>query len=385
MKIFYWSPFISKVATTSSVIRSAESIVKFSKKKNNINLAIIDAVGEWEDYKKLIDPKIEIINLNKKKILKYLPKGGFFKSRLSYVLIFVFSFFKLLNLINKEKPDYLITHLLTSLPIFLTLITKSKTKTILRVSGLPKLNFTRYIFWKLFSKKIYKVTCPTIATYEYLKKKNIFDKNKLFILRDPIIQIHEFLKKKNEKIEDLKIEKNNLIIGIGRLTRQKNFLLLIRAFKKILIKYPNYHLILLGEGEQKKFLIEEIIKLELQDKISLLGYQENVYKYLLNSDCFILTSLWEDPGFVLIEAALANTLIISSNCPNGPNEILSNGQNGFLFQNNNLSDLLNKFEEFKNLTEDELNKKKLFAKKQIKKFTQFAHFKSLKNIINLNE
>ena len=52
---------------------------------------------------------------------------------------------------------------------------------------------------------------------------------------------------------------------------------------------------------------------------------------------------------------------------------------------NNLSDLLNKFEEFKNLTEDELNKKKLFAKKQIKKFTQFAHFKSLKNIINLNE
>jgi len=385
MKIFYWSPFISKVATTTSVIRSAESIVKYSKKENNINLAIIDAVGEWENYKKLIDPKIEIINLNKKKILKYLPKGGFFKSRLSYVLIFVFSFFKLLNLINKEKPDYLITHLLTSLPIFLTLITKSKTKTILRVSGLPKLNFTRYIFWKLFSKKIYKVTCPTIATYEYLKKKNIFDKNKLFILRDPIIQIHEFLKKKNEKIEDLKIEKNNLIIGIGRLTRQKNFLLLIRAFKKILIKYPNYHLILLGEGEQKKFLIEEIIKLELQDKISLLGYQKNVYKYLLNSDCFILTSLWEDPGFVLIEAALANTLIISSNCPNGPNEILSNGQNGFLFQNNNLSDLLNKFEEFKNLTDDELNKKKLFAKKQIKKFTQFAHFKSLKNIINLNE
>ena len=385
MKIFYWSPFISKVATTTSVIRSAESIVKYSKKENNVNLAIIDAVGEWEDYTKLIDPKIEIISLNKKKILKYLPKGSFFKSRLSYVLIFVFSFFKLSNLIKKEKPDYLITHLLTSLPIFLTLIKKNNTKIILRISGLPKLNFIRYIFWKLFSKKIYSVTCPTNATYEYLKTTNIFDKKQLFILRDPVIQINEFLKKKNEKIDDLKIEKNNLIVGIGRLTRQKNFLLLIRAFKKILIKYPKYHLILLGEGEQEKLLKEEIIKLELQNKISLLGYKKNVYKYLLNSDCFILTSLWEDPGFVLIEAALSNTSIISSNCPNGPNEILSNGQNGFLFQNNNLSDLLNKFEEFKNLTDDELNKKKLFAKKQIKKFTQFAHFKSLKNIINLNE
>jgi hypothetical protein len=52
MKIFYWSPFISKVATTSSVVKSAESIVKYSKKENNVNLAIIDAVGEWEDYKK---------------------------------------------------------------------------------------------------------------------------------------------------------------------------------------------------------------------------------------------------------------------------------------------------------------------------------------------
>ena len=385
MKIFYWSPFISKVATTSSVIRSAESIVKYSKKENNVNLAIIDAVGEWEDYKKLIDPKIEIINLNKKKILKYLPKGGFFKSRLSYVLIFVFSFFKLSNLIKKEKPDYLITHLLTSLPIFLTLITKSKTKTILRVSGLPKLNFTRYIFWKLFSKKIYKVTCPTITTYEHLKEMNIFEKNKLFVLRDPVIQLHEFLKKKKEKIEDLKIEKSNLIISIGRLTRQKNFLLLIRAFEQILIKYPNYHLILLGEGEEKDLLVKEVKKLKIQGKVSFLGYKQNVYKYLLNSDCFILTSLWEDPGFVILEAALSNTSIISSNCPNGPSEILSNGQNGFLFQNNNLSDLLNKFNEFKSLTANELNKKKIFAKKQIKKFTQFAHFKSLENIINLNE
>ena len=122
MKIFYWSPFISKVATVSSVIRSAESILKYSKNEKNINVAIIDAIGEWQDYKKFIDPKIKIINLNKKNIFKYLPKGNFFKSRLSYILIFFLNFFKLLNLINEKKPDYLIAHLITSLPIFLSLI-----------------------------------------------------------------------------------------------------------------------------------------------------------------------------------------------------------------------------------------------------------------------
>ena len=153
MKIFYWSPFISKVATVSSVIRSAESILKYSKKENNINLAIIDAIGEWKNYKKIIDPKIEIINLYKKNIFQYLPKGSFFKSRFSYVLIFILTFFKLFNLISKEKPEYIIAHLLTSIPILLTLIIKNKTKIILRISGLPKLNFIRYIFWKFFSKK----------------------------------------------------------------------------------------------------------------------------------------------------------------------------------------------------------------------------------------
>ena len=385
MKIFYWSPFISKVATVSSVIRSAESVLKYSKKKDITNVAIINAIGEWENYKELINPKIEIINLYKKNIFKNLPRKGFFKSRLSFVLIFFLNFFKLLNLINKENPDYLIIHLLTSLPIFLTLIIKNKTKIILRISGLPRLNFIRYIFWKLFSKNVYRVTCPTIATYEYLKKRNIFDKNKLFVLRDPVIQLEEFSKKKKEKVEDLKIEKKNLIIGIGRLTRQKNFLLLINAFKKILIKYPNYHLILLGEGEQKQILKEEAKKLEIQDKISFLGYQKNVYKYLLNADCFLLTSLWEDPGFVILEAALSNTVIISSDCPNGPNEILSNGKSGFLFKNNDETDLLNKFDKFKNSTKEELEKKRFLAKKQVKMFTQFAHHKSLESIIELNE
>ena len=84
MKIFYWSPFISKVATTSSVIRSAESIVKYSKKENNVNLAIIDVVGEWEDYKQLVDPKIEIINLNKKKFLNIYQRGVF--SKVDYLM-----------------------------------------------------------------------------------------------------------------------------------------------------------------------------------------------------------------------------------------------------------------------------------------------------------
>tara|TARA_B100000579_G_C22798150_1_gene838251 strand:+ start:472 stop:1623 length:1152 start_codon:yes stop_codon:yes gene_type:complete len=381
MDIFYWSPFISRVATVSSVIRSAQSIVKYSKKK--INVSFVDAIGEWEEYKDVIDPKIQIIKLNNKNYYNKLPRNSYIKSRLSYLIIFFLNFNKLKNLINKKKPNFLIIHLMTVLPIFLTLFLKSNTKIILRISGLPKLNFFRYYFWKIFSNKIYKITCPTVGTYNYLLKKKIFDEDKLHILYDPAILLNDFANKKFEKIEDLNFKKKKIIVSIGRLTRQKNFSLLISAFHEILKKYPEYLLIILGEGEQKSKLLKLIKNLNIENQVFLVGHQKNVYKYLVNSECFILSSLWEDPGFVLLEAGLSNTTVISSNCPNGPQEILNHNKNGYLFMNNNKNELIKKFEEFIKTDDLELKRKRINLKKEIKKYTLYSHFNALKKIVNI--
>ena len=190
-------------------------------------------------------------------------------------------------------------------------------------------------------------------------------------------------KKKFKKVPKLDLKKNKIIVGIGRLTKQKNFSLLISAFNKILKKYPEYILVILGDGEKKLELLNLIKTLKLENKIHLVGFQENVYQYLINADCFLLSSLWEDPGFVLLEAGLSNTSVISSNCRNGPQEILNNENNGYLFKNNNLNDLLKKFDEFKMEKISKLNEKKLNLKREIKKFTFYSHFKSLEKIINL--
>tara|TARA_Y100000741_G_scaffold362965_1_gene350122 strand:+ start:3444 stop:4595 length:1152 start_codon:yes stop_codon:yes gene_type:complete len=381
MDIFYWSPFISKVATISSAIRSAESLVKYSQKQ--IDVSIIDSIGEWEEYKDIINPKIKIIKLNNKNYYKRLPRGSYIKSRLSYLIIFFLNFNKLKKLINKKKPDFLIIHLMTVLPIFLTLFFKNNTKIILRISGLPKLNFLRYFFWKMFANKIYKVTCPTLGTYNYLLEKKIFDKKKLHVLYDPAILMKDYVKKKSKKIEVSNFDNKKIIVGIGRLTKQKNFVLLISAFKEILKKYPNYLLIILGEGEQKLELLKLTKNLNIENKVYLVGHQENVYKYLINADCFILTSLWEDPGFVILEAGLSNTTVISSNCPNGPKEILDQENNGYLFMNNNKNELIKKFDEFKKEDVSRIYKKKKNLKKKLKKFTIYSHFKTLEKIINL--
>ena len=73
--------------------------------------------------------------------------------------------------------------------------------------------------------------------------------------------------------------------------------------------------------ERKKKSLEHIIrKNKVENKIILKGFSENIFSYMKYSDAFILSSLWEDPGFVLIEAAISNTFIISSDCKNGPRE-----------------------------------------------------------------
>ena len=81
-----------------------------------------------------------------------------------------------------------------------------------------------------------------------------------------------------------------------------------------------------------------------------------------NSKAFILSSLWEEVGFVIVEAALCNTLIISSNCKNGPKEFLL-GVNRIIFENNTEDQLLNKLKEFNNFEQEDIYKKKLLAKK----------------------
>ena len=96
-----------------------------------------------------------------------------------------------------------------------------------------------------------------------------------------------------------------------------------------------------------------------------------------NAAIYILPSLWEDPGFVIIEAALCNLPIISSNCSNGPKEFLMDGNAGDLFESNKRGALS------KALTDYSISlNKKIKAKKNTLKYTNFRHFKKLNSIIS---
>ena len=203
---------------------------------------------------------------------------------------------------------------------------------------------------------------------------------------EPILNFEEIKKKGFKKdIKPNKTIQKNYVISIGRLTYQKNYQFLIKAFHQLNKEFPNLNLIILGEGEERKKLEKMIEEFDLKEKIFLIGYKKNIYEYLAKAQIFVLTSLWEDPGFVLVEAGYSNKIILSSDCPNGPKELLDNGKNGFLFRKNSISDFLDKFKEIQNLNEDIIFQKKLSFKKKIKEFTLLNHYKILSSIILENE
>jgi glycosyltransferase involved in cell wall biosynthesis len=380
MKIYYWSPHTSHVATIKAVYNSALSLIKYGKGKYDVK--IINANGEWDSQS--FNKDIKYVNLSKRICLKTYPVEGYLRSRLSYLYIFFKCFFSLKKLIDKDKPDFLFIHLITILPLFLLIFFRFDTKFVLRISGYPKLNFFRKFFWSLASRRLYLVTTPTEGTFDYIKSQNIFENKKIFLLRDPVFLTKDILLKKENSEENFS-KNNKYIISVGRLTYQKNFSLLIEAFNDIVKLYKNYKLIILGEGEQRYFLEDLISKYNLKDKVFLLGFKKNVFKYINIAECSISSSLWEDPGFFLIESGLLNKSIIASDCPNGPKEILMNGLCGYLFKNNSKDDLVKKFISYKDDSLNTINKKILIAKKNFKKFSFFNHYLEINKIIRTND
>ena len=112
MKIFYWSPFTSHVATIKAVINSAYAL----KKYYNFETTIINAFGEWKQFSKDINlKKIKIISNIKNQNINFTT--GYLSSRVTFIKIFFHSFSFLKKILLEKKPDYLIIHLITSLPL----------------------------------------------------------------------------------------------------------------------------------------------------------------------------------------------------------------------------------------------------------------------------
>ena len=122
-----------------------------------------------------------------------------------------------------------------------------------------------------------------------------------------------------EKANEINLEKNNYILGIGRLSKEKNFEYLIKAYAKANLKEELW---ILGDGKERKKIEYLVNKLKIKDKVKFLGWKKNPYPYMKYSKLNILPSKYEAFGNVIVESLILNTPVISTDIKCGPRDIL---------------------------------------------------------------
>jgi len=122
----------------------------------------------------------------------------------------------------------------------------------------------------------------------------------------------------------------DVILGVGRLVEQKDFITLISAFDQIQQSNPNARLVIVGQGKEANQLDQFIKSRGLENEVQIISFIENLYAMMNYADIFVLSSRWEGFGIVLVEAMATGTPVVSTDCPNGPAEILRGGEFGAL-------------------------------------------------------
>ena len=227
-------------------------------------------------------------------------------------------------------------------------------------------------FLVLFLKILFYNFANKIIAISTMSKNSL---QKIVIFNKKITLIYNPYLEKILKIK--KIKKNKLssfnILSIGRLTKQKNFPLLINAVIKLSKKYEKINLLIIGDGNLKNNLVN---KTRYCKNIKIINWQNKLNKYYLNSDLFVLPSYYEGLPNVMLDAMNHEIPIISTNC-SGASDILQKNSGGFIIPIND---------------QNELEKKIVFvmknysiAKKKIINAKKKIHMFSDKNLIKYYE
>ncbi len=264
------------------------------------------------------------------------------------------------------------------LPIVIAKITSSKI--VIRCNTAPSKYINSYLS-KIFFRYFYSLSNIILVTSNDFKKEIYkYFKLKSFVHRQSL-DISE-IKKKSQIKTNFNFFKNFRglkIINIGRLTHQKNQIVLLKAFTK-LVKIRKARLLLIGSGNDKEKLATYINQKKLGDKIKIIPFTSNPFKYISLSDLKVLSSRHEGNPNILLETACLKKIIISSDCKVGPREILQSGKGGMLFKvgdYNRLYFILKNID----LNSNDVNKKIMNSYKYVKNNFQKDISKSFIEII----
>lgn len=136
----------------------------------------------------------------------------------------------------------------------------------------------------------------------------------------------------NLPMENIFLNETNFLLNVGSLIREKGQDILIKAFAKVSDRYPELLLVLIGRGPERERFIAESERMGVRDRVVVIDFDSNPYRYMKAATIFILPSLTEGFPNVLVEAMACGCPTIAFDCQTGPREILGESQYGELVE-----------------------------------------------------
>jgi glycosyltransferase involved in cell wall biosynthesis len=165
---------------------------------------------------------------------------------------------------------------------------------------------------------------------ENLSRLTRLPRERITVIYNPVVT-DEMIGKAQQSLQDPWFAPGEppVVLAAGRLSEQKDFPTLLRAFALLRQRYQA-RLIILGEGEDRAELELLVRTLGLEQEVRMPGFVDNLYAHMARAAAFVLSSAWEGLPGVLIEAMACGCPVVSTDCPSGPAEILDGGRFGRL-------------------------------------------------------
>jgi glycosyltransferase involved in cell wall biosynthesis len=289
----------------------------FSERGISVDLVLIQAKGA---YLNQVPSNVRIVNLGKQRVL--------------------LSVFDLIAYLKRERPNALLATLPepSILAVWARLLSGVSTRIVVNMqnntsqeaensSRLKDRMTRRLVNW--FFPWADAIVAVSQGVAEDLKQMGL-SSSQIHVIHNPVVT-PELFARSQEPVDHswFAFGEPPVILAVGRLTKQKDFPTLLKAFVQVR-HHRAIRLMILGEGEDRSSLEALAKELGVAEDISLPGFAPNPFAYMAKASVFVLSSLFEGLPTVLIEAMAVGTPVVSTNCKSGPMEILDQGQFGAL-------------------------------------------------------
>jgi glycosyltransferase involved in cell wall biosynthesis len=290
----------------------------FAEKGLKVDLVLVRLEG---DYLSLISPNIRVINFASPRLISSLPL--------------------LIKYLRKNRPKTLISALEdpNSIAIIAKKLARVATRVIVTIHNpiSPTCQKSKQLKRKLtpfFVRWLFPLADAVVSVSQGVSddvaQLSGLPPERLTVIYNPIFT-PELLDKFHQPIDHPWFSEHQapVILGVGRLSKEKDFSTLIRAFA-LAIKQRPLKLMILGQGEELTKLKNLVVELKLVDDVDFVGFVANPYAYMTKAKMLVMTSLFEGFGNALVEGMLAGIPVVSTDCVSGPSEILAGGKYGKL-------------------------------------------------------